>query len=78
MNEDFFRTDQKKCCGLCATGRESSDGKLVFCEKKGVVDRNDYCRRYKYDPLKRTPGMGSGGMKQAGDKREFTSEDFAI
>ena len=55
MNEDFFRTDQKKCCGLCATGRESSDGKLVFCEKKGVVDRNDYCRRYKYDPLKRVP-----------------------
>ncbi len=50
-------TEITKKCALCEVGRLSADGKSVFCEKKGVMEPNDKCGRFKYDPLKREPTL---------------------
>lgn len=42
-------------CEYCLYGRIAPDGTTVLCEKKGIVDKDDRCRGYKYDALKRTP-----------------------
>ena len=52
-------TDEKKypkCCKNCFYGRLTKDTESVLCEKNGVMELNDSCKKYKYDPLKRIPG----------------------
>ena len=42
-------------CGWCRHGASSADGTRVFCKKRGVMDADDCCSRYDYDPLRRVP-----------------------
>ncbi len=62
-------TEITKKCALCEVGRLSADGKSVFCEKKGVMDPDDKCGRFKYDPLKREPFLPK---KQVHSADEFS------
>lgn len=58
-------------CEYCRYGRLSPDGETVLCEKKGVVERDGTCRRYKYDILKRQP-------KRRPEMPAFSAEDFEL
>lgn len=58
-------------CEYCVHGRKSSDGKAVLCPKKGVMPLYHYCRKYEYDPLKRTP-------PNRPQIQEFDKDDFKI
>lgn len=58
-------------CKNCFFGRTTKDMKSVLCEKAGVVQLDDCCKKYKYDPLKRVPNktvINTG----------FTEEDFKL
>ena len=66
--------DEKKYpkkCANCFYGRTPLDNASVLCEKKGVVDPENKCRHYKYDPLKRIPPKPLPTI-------EFSAEDFEL
>ncbi|MBR2731242.1 MAG: hypothetical protein IKD72_04555 [Clostridia bacterium] len=42
-------------CAYCGRGRPSPDGKTVLCVKQGMMQPDDRCRSYVYDPLRRQP-----------------------
>jgi len=44
-----------KRCEYCVHGKLAADGETVLCIKKGPVERDYFCRKYKYDILKREP-----------------------
>lgn len=71
MSSEFFNKDIKKSCLWCIHGKKSEYTDDVFCKKHGVTTANDYCRKYKYDPLKRTP------EKQTIESN-FSNEDFSL
>ena len=56
-------------CEYCSRGRLSPDGESVLCPKKGIMELNDFCRRYKYDVLKRVPVKQQ--IIQPADPKEF-------
>ncbi len=58
-------------CRNCKHGRLSPEGDTVLCMKKGIVDPDDTCRRYSYDPLKRVP-------RKMPAVREANPEDFDL
>ena len=58
-------------CAYCAKGTLSSDKKNVLCIKKGIVELNYSCRRFKYDPLLRIPKIPQ-------EIEKFKIEDFKI
>lgn len=58
-------------CEYCQKGRLSPDGESVLCPKKGIVEKDDSCRSYKYDVLKRKP------LRQP-LVDDVNSEDFVI
>lgn len=45
----------EKYCRYCEKASVLSDGDAVVCSRYGVVDASHKCRRFRYDPLKRTP-----------------------
>ena len=58
-------------CEYCVHARPSPDGETVLCPKKGVVEKDSKCRKYKYDILKRQP-------KHKPKLQEFSAEDFEL
>ena len=60
-----------KSCKNCFYGRLTKDMQSVLCEKEGVVELNDSCKKYKYDPLKRVPNKT---IIDTG----FTEDDFKL
>ena len=38
-------------CAYCKFGFVSQNGRSVLCEKKGVTEPHDSCKRYLYAPL---------------------------
>ena len=42
-------------CEYCVYARVPEDRSMVLCTKKGLVEFDGSCRRFKYDPLKRVP-----------------------
>ena len=70
----LFRKDIEPSCLYCKFSRVLSETE-VACEKKGVVDIGGgcNCRKFRYDPLKRTP------PRQAVlDTSRLTEEDFSL
>ena len=55
MTKKLFDKTLPKKCEYCLLAQPiGNDGEMV-CKKRGIVDASDYCRSYKYDPLKRVP-----------------------
>lgn len=71
MAAGFFNKGLKKACLWCVHGKKSKYTDEVFCIKRGITSFDDYCRKYKYDPLKRTPDV------QTIDK-DYKAEDFSL
>ena len=42
-------------CGCCVFASELHDADQVLCRKRGAVDADFCCRRFRYDALKRVP-----------------------
>ena len=56
MKQKLFNTkDIIKRCDTCLHGELAQDNRSIFCQKKGLREPDDFCRKYKYDPLKRNP-----------------------
>lgn len=45
----------EKFCKYCESASLLSDEDAVLCERYGVVSSAHKCRRFRYDPLKRSP-----------------------
>lgn len=58
-------------CIYCETGIVTDDGKMILCKRKGVMQPDSFCRKFRYDPLKRVPDTVK---LQTG----FSEEDFAL
>ncbi len=58
-------------CEYCKNGVPAADGEHILCEKMGILDFNFVCKKYVYDPLKRTPRRPTEAM-------EFTEDDFKL
>ena len=71
-NRDFIDEEYHKECRYCEHGQLSFDETAVLCEKKGIVLPDGLCRKYVYDPLKRTP------MVQKNPAANFSKEDFSL
>ena len=50
----LFRKKMEPRCAYCEKGSNLENG-MVACIHKGVVEDTFHCRRFRYDPLKRTP-----------------------
>lgn len=55
MGVKLFNKSTRKSCAWCTYGVKSQYSDEIFCKKHGVVGTDDVCRKYSYDPLKRTP-----------------------
>ena len=71
MKKSLFNKKLIKSCTWCRYGRKSEFTEEIFCQKHGVTDKRDYCRSYKYDPLKRKPDA----IKPSGS---FTADNFKL
>lgn len=45
----------EKLCKYCERAQELNDEGKMLCPKYGVVEADNDCRRFIYDPLKRRP-----------------------
>lgn len=68
----LFRKDIEPSCLYCVYGRALSETEAA-CEKKGIVTLRRDCRRFRYDPLKRTPPRPA-----VLDTSRLTEEDFSL
>ncbi|MBO5105953.1 MAG: hypothetical protein J6C29_03545 [Clostridia bacterium] len=71
MGKSIFNKKISRCCEYCANAQISSALNLIFCKFKGPVSGQDFCMKYKYDPLKRTPHTEA-------KLPEYTAEDFKL
>ncbi|MBQ7160723.1 MAG: hypothetical protein IJR90_03350 [Clostridia bacterium] len=49
------KTEVEKNCAHCVKAQPLADEETMLCERAGVVSGGHYCRKFKYDPLKRVP-----------------------
>ena len=68
---DVFNKELPCSCKYCVFGKDSLFSGEVLCKKRGVTSPTDYCRHYKYDPLRRVPEK----VKIADG---YNSEDFLL
>ena len=59
-------------CAYCARGVYLNDD-TIMCLKKGILSPSDWCRRFRYDPLKRLPPK-----PQTLTLTPFAEEDFSL
>ena len=72
MRKKLYGNNISPACEYCAFARRASDGRVMLCDKRGVVPMYHHCRRFRYDPLKRVP------PRPAALNDKYTSEDFSL
>lgn len=68
----LFRKKIVRSCSYCAHCAAMDEERLV-CSKKGLLSQDTPCRRFQYDPLKRTPAR-----RKALDFSKYEQEDFSL
>ena len=68
----LFRKDIEPRCSYCQFGSQISEREVV-CMKRGVMPMESSCRRFRYDPLRRTPPRPA-----ALDTKRLKEEDFTL
>ena len=63
--------DYPACCRNCAFGNTVDGDTEVLCARNGVMQPEDKCNRYVYDPLKRKP------LRQVIDT-DYKPEEFEL
>lgn len=69
----LFGNRKEPCCGTCAHGKLSASGDTVLCVQGGALPLTHQCRRYVYDPLRRTPKRRP--LPEAFDASAFSLDD---
>lgn len=68
----LFRKDIDPSCAYCKWGQQINE-REVACVKQGIMQVEEHCRRFRYDPLKRTPPRPA-----ALNTRHLKEEDFSL
>lgn len=68
----LFRKNIEPRCAYCEKGSLISE-EQVACRKRGVVNCDDHCAGFVYDPLKRVPPRPA-----LLDTGKMSEEDFAL
>ena len=71
MKKSLYSSDISPKCEYCANGTVTPEGKEVLCYKRGVMQLDSFCKKFKYDPLKRKP-------IQVNISSDYTPDDFAL
>ena len=58
-------------CEYCRMGEKCLNDDTILCIKNGVVKSSYYCKKFKYNPLKRVPKIYNYSTK-------FKKDDFKI
>lgn len=64
-------TKEDFCCAICAHGQKAADSDMILCSKKGILQPDYKCRKFRYDPLRRQP-------KMMPSLPEYTADDFKL
>ena len=67
----LFRKKIQRSCGYCRNG-VAFDQDQILCTKCGVVSAFYACRKFKYDPCKRTPAKAKAQNFDQYDKDDFS------
>lgn len=68
----LFQTKIEPRCLYCAQGVPLGEAQIL-CAKKGIMSLGSSCRKFKYDPLKRTPPRPAHI-----DFKQLKDEDFVL
>ena len=68
----LFRKNIEPHCAYCQRGHQINE-REVACVKRGIVQMEDHCRSFKYDPLKRVPPRPA-----ALDTEKLKEADFSL
>ena len=71
MKQKLFDPDREPKCKYCEFGTETTNGVRVLCLKSGLHDPDDFCRKFRYDPLKRVPDPHP-------PEQVFTADEFKV
>ncbi len=71
MSDKAFNKNLAHRCEYCVHGKSLDALNEIICKKNGVTLRDDCCRHYKYDPLKRNP-------EKVKVSQNYSPEDFSI
>ncbi len=55
IKNEFSKEDIPEICANCQHSTEISGMEYFLCEKKGVVEPTDNCKKYKFDIFKYKP-----------------------
>ena len=55
MKQKLFNPDREPKCRYCEYGTVTANGETILCPKSGLNNPESFCKKYKYDPLKREP-----------------------
>ena len=55
MFKHLFGDTIKPACGYCLFADDAPEDGAIICTRKGRVSAGFYCRRFRYDPLRRIP-----------------------
>ena len=68
----LFRKNIEPRCGYCRFASAGEPGTVV-CRRKGVLPEQEHCRKFRYDPLKRTPPR-----PQLVDFQKYDNRDYSL
>ncbi|MBQ3215267.1 MAG: hypothetical protein IJB11_04025 [Oscillospiraceae bacterium] len=68
----LFRKKSPCSCTYCARGTVMEDGQIL-CVKRGLITEKEKCRKFRYDPCKRTPLKA-----KALDLKKYDDLDFSL
>lgn len=71
MKKRIFNKKLAHKCEYCLYGKPSELSGEILCIKRGVTEKRDSCRKYKYDVFKRVP-------ERAQIVSDYTPEDFKL
>lgn len=55
MAKSLFSKKISKRCDSCVHSAFSTRGDKLLCRRRGLVERDGKCFRFRYDPFKRVP-----------------------
>lgn len=70
-NSMLFRKHIEPRCAYCAHSAPAEPG-TVICRRKGIREETAHCRRFRYDPLRRTPPRPKLPDFEKYDNRDFS------
>ena len=71
MSDKAYNKKLPHRCEYCEYGKSLEGTNEIVCKKRGITLKDDSCRKYKYNPLKRTP-------EEITLQGNFSAEDFSI